>query len=835
VLLYELLTGSTPLTRKRIKEAALLEVLRVIREEEPPRPSTRLSESKDSLPSISAQRQTEPAKLTKLVRGELDWIVMKALEKDRNRRYETANGFAMDVQRYLADEPVQACPPSVWYRLRKLVRRNRGRIVAAGVLGLALVVAVGGIGWTVVDRAARQTKAANELEVALDRAEFFQGQGKRAEALAAFERAEMLAGQAWKDPARDERLAALKERLAAEGRDQEFIARFEDIRLRVESQVRVALGRFSFGLAFPEIRDALAHCYGIKIGAGVPAQAAAIVRGRPEPVRASLVAALDRCLSLTPKGDAQTREWLLATLAAADSDPWRVRARRAMLDGDRKALESLARAVNVRRQPSSFLLWVAEVLARESILPYVRGGLARESPAESIELELLRRIQRDYPTDLWANHGLGMMLEASGRPAEAVRYYTAAIALRPDNAGIYLNRGIAFRAAGELDSAIADTSQALELAPSYTYAHENLGLALIDKDKLDEAIACFQKAIDLDPKHAHAHLSLGSALRAKGRVDEAIACYQKAIALDAKDAFAHYNLGDTLLNKGQVEEGIACLRQSIGLNPNFYLAHYDLGNALRAKGQVGQAIAEYREAIRLKKDYAQAHCNLGLVLEQTGQFSEALEELRRGHEIGSRSPRWAYPSARWVQECERLIELDEKLPGILDGKTTPASPDERIELAGLCSKRRLHRAAVRFYEGAFSAKPALASDLGASHRYNAACAAALAGCGQGQDADKLDGLERGRLRRQALDWLRADLDEWRRLLAKEPDKVRPVLVPQMRHWLADPDFAGVRGPQALAQLPEAERGPWQRLWDDVATTLARAQASTTPEKKSAAK
>src|SRR3954466_15136156 len=103
VLLYELLTGSTPLTRKRVKEAALLEVLRVIREEEPPRPSTRLSESKDSMPSISAQRQTEPAKLSRLVRGELDWIVMKALEKDRGRRYETVSGFVMDVQRYLAD------------------------------------------------------------------------------------------------------------------------------------------------------------------------------------------------------------------------------------------------------------------------------------------------------------------------------------------------------------------------------------------------------------------------------------------------------------------------------------------------------------------------------------------------------------------------------------------------------------------------------------------------------------------------------------------------------------------------------------------------------------
>ena len=139
VLLYELLTGSTPLTRKLIKEVALLEVLRVIREDEPPRPSTRLSESKDSLPSISAQRQTEPAKLTKLVRGELDWIVMKALEKDRNRRYETANGFALDVERYLADEPVLACPPSAWYRLRKLARQNRAVLATASVVAASLV------------------------------------------------------------------------------------------------------------------------------------------------------------------------------------------------------------------------------------------------------------------------------------------------------------------------------------------------------------------------------------------------------------------------------------------------------------------------------------------------------------------------------------------------------------------------------------------------------------------------------------------------------------------------------------------------------------------------
>ncbi len=165
VLLYELLTGTTPLSRKRLKEVAMLEVLRLIREEEPPRPSTRLSTTEE-LPSISAQRQMEPAKLTKLVRGELDWIVMKALDKDRNRRYESANGLALDVQRYLADEPVQACPPSAGYRLRKLVRRNKGRVIAA--VGMLVLVLVG----TAVStwQAVRATLAERKTSNALDRA-----------------------------------------------------------------------------------------------------------------------------------------------------------------------------------------------------------------------------------------------------------------------------------------------------------------------------------------------------------------------------------------------------------------------------------------------------------------------------------------------------------------------------------------------------------------------------------------------------------------------------------------------------------------------------------------
>jgi serine/threonine-protein kinase len=139
------------------------------------------------------------------------------------------------------------------------------------------------------------------------------------------------------------------------------------------------------------------------------------------------------------------------------------------------------------------------------------------------------------------------------------------------------------------------------------------------------------------------------------------------------------------------------------------------------------------------------------------------------------------------------------------------------------------------YEEAFAAEPKLAEDPSSSNRYNAACAAALAGCGQGVNADKIDARARGRLRRQALDWLQADRSAWDRLLRKAPDKVRQVIVQTLEYWLNDPDLAGVRGVQALSMLPESERRPWQTLWDDVADTLARARRKTPPENSSGAR
>jgi serine/threonine protein kinase len=145
VLLYELLTGMTPFDKERLQEADYEEIRRIIREEEPPRPSTRVTTLGQAATTISSQRKSDPKRLSKVLRGELDWIVMMALEKDRNRRYESASAFGADVQRYLTDEPVQACPPLAWYRFRKFARRNKRTLVTLTLLGMVLLAGMVGL------------------------------------------------------------------------------------------------------------------------------------------------------------------------------------------------------------------------------------------------------------------------------------------------------------------------------------------------------------------------------------------------------------------------------------------------------------------------------------------------------------------------------------------------------------------------------------------------------------------------------------------------------------------------------------------------------------------
>jgi serine/threonine protein kinase len=172
VVLYELLTGTTPFDSETLKKASHDELRRIIREDEPARPSARLSTlGKANLSTVAERRGADPLNLSQAVRGELDWIVMRCLEKDRNRRYESASALAADIQRYLNDEPVLACPPSAGYWLKKYLRRHKGGVaVAAGMLAFVAVIA-GVIGWVVGDRASRRAEAEQRVVEALEVAE----------------------------------------------------------------------------------------------------------------------------------------------------------------------------------------------------------------------------------------------------------------------------------------------------------------------------------------------------------------------------------------------------------------------------------------------------------------------------------------------------------------------------------------------------------------------------------------------------------------------------------------------------------------------------------------
>jgi hypothetical protein len=215
----------------------------------------------------------------------------------------------------------------------------------------------------------------------------------------------------------------------------------------------------------------------------------------------------------------------------------------------------------------------------------------------------------------------------------------------------------------------------------------------------------------------------------------------------------------------------------------------------------------------------------------------ALEELRRGHDLGSKDPRWPFPSAQWVRECERLVELDGRLPAVLGGQEHLTNTAERVAFAQLCQTpcKKLFAAATRFYGDAFAGDPKLAEDLSAHHRYHAACTAALAGSGQGNGAKTLNDKDRARLRQQALTWLRDDFKAWRNLLEQRPDKTRQIVAGQMQHWLTDPDFAGVRGEQALARLPRDEQQAWISLWADVEQLRIKVLGKTGAKVKSAKK
>jgi len=597
VLLYELLTGSTPLERKRLKEAAFLEVLRVIREEESPRPSIRLSTTEE-LPSIAACRNIEPRKLSGLVRGELDWIVMKALEKDRNRRYETANGLAADLRRYLDDEPVLACPPSGWYRFGKLARRHKVALTIAAVLLMAAAVAAGSLGWTVRDRAARRTILEQQAVLALDDAQAHLDRGAWREALSSVRRAQgILTGGG---------SPRLMQRIAQRRADLELVARLEEIRLE-----RAAIK----GSAYDSEGAALAYAAAFR-EFGLPVTDLAVDeaarRVESSPIRPFLLAALDGWAGPNPEHRAK----LLTVALRADDDPWRRQCRDALLRDDRPALLRLA------RQPES-------LAQSPATLQFLGGRLySFDRPAA---VKLLSQAQQRHPADMWINLDLAEVLMNMTPPQveNAIGYYRAAMAIRPESAGIHLNLANALKEKGDLDAAIAEYREAIRLKPDLVVAHGNLGLALEAQGKLEEAVGEHRAAIRLNPDLADTHTYLGLALEAQGKLEEAVGEYRAAIRLKPDLADAHTYLGSALQKKGQFDAAIAEFRETIRLTPDLGYAHSNLGGALAEKGELDEAIAECRAAIRLEPDNSYAHVNLGNALTGKVEHNAAMAEFRK--------------------------------------------------------------------------------------------------------------------------------------------------------------------------------------------------------------
>jgi serine/threonine protein kinase/Flp pilus assembly protein TadD len=693
VLLYELLTGNTPLTHLRMKEAAYGEILRMIKEDEPPKPSTRLSDSGEALASISANRHTEPAKLTKLVRGELDWIVMKTLEKDRNRRYETANGFAMDVQRYLDDEPVQASPASVAYRFRKFARRNKRAIATMVVLILAVLAVSGTLGWAVRDRDARAEESARdratlareatreraareaamevEVKLALQEAERWQEQAKWPEALSAAKRAEgLLAGGGSNE---------LRERVHQFRKDLDLVLRLEEFRAHRQHSLDHETLNGAYVSLFLD--------YGIDVENLSPPEIAAQIARRPA-TAVRVAGALDDWAQVLRDWGLRDRTrapaaWkrLLEAARLADPDPWRSQLRQLTGQGDLPALRKLADESDMEVLPVQSLQQMGNHLIFSGDGPACVEWLRkahRQHPGDAlISFDLAWHLSHLPSADLaevlrFAEAGLaaqpspfmytfvGGILNRLGRQAEAVAVCRKAIELRPDYYGAHFQLGNALHHQGKSDAAIAEYRKAIDLNPQDTYGHINLGNALRQHGKLDEAIAAYRAAIRLQQDYAYGHHSL-EMNRQYGQHDfkGAIAVFRKAIDLNPKDAQTHNDLGCALSHHGKVDEAIVAFKEATRLNPGNAYAHHSLGLILHGKNDYEGAIACFNKTIQLDPKKFQVHNSLGLLLSDLARYQEAEVPLREAIRLAPNQG-WAY--YRLGHVLKMLKRFDEAVP-----------------------------------------------------------------------------------------------------------------------------------------------------------------------------
>jgi serine/threonine protein kinase/tetratricopeptide (TPR) repeat protein len=701
VLLYEMLTGVTPFDRERLRAASFDEVRRIIRHEEPPRPSTRVSTLGHAATTVTAHREIEPRRLSRLLRGELDWIVMKALEKDRNRRYETVGALAADVARYLQDRPVTARPPSVWYRSCKYVRRHRAALGIVTAIIAVLSTAAAGVGWALWDRAAREAARAEEMskrlhdtevtvDAALVRFDLLRHEAMRGPRTTSQDTRIALQGWAQAEAALGQAEAALHAGVASEaqrrrvqfernelecGRDgddrlhqqlvrkEQLFRDLEQARLTEQDWVN---NQFDFAGASAKYAAAFA-AFGLRAEVGHLGEARHIAQEEFEDIRTVVIDALDHwcsCAGLA-KQDALAKN-LRAIADTCDSDPWRRRVRAARAAKDLPGLRTVsAEARNPTVSPTN-LAFLAGVL------------FYNVDRAEGVAL--LRWARTHHPTDFHIHSYLAtfLMTHPPGSPdppplvlEEAAGCYRTAIALRPSVGVVYSNLALVLLRQNRPDEAITASRQAIDLNNRYAPAHDALGAALAARCEWDEAVAAYSRAIAIDPQLAGGHRHLGVALAATGRQDEAIKAFRVALAHRERSAIDYHNLGLALMKRDKLEEAIGIFREEIGVAPKRPEGYDDLGEALAAKHDLDAALTAFRQAISCDAKFRPAYLHIGNALLNHGQFIEAIDAYRQALAIDS-----SFALARlglgmafvarneWdaaITELRKACELDPKL------------------------------------------------------------------------------------------------------------------------------------------------------------------------------
>jgi len=817
----------------------------------------------DSLRTLVQVQKGEfppPRQVKPQVPAALEAICLKALAKEPAQRYPSAGELAREVERWLADEAVTAHRERWWQRAARWARHHQAA-TAAGTAALLVALLLGGAGafaWQ-REQARREAEQARQAEQQRQMVQATLQDVLRLRSQGSWDGGRALLRHA------DEQLGEkgppeLRDQVAQARRQLELVARLDDIRLQASTIVE---GKMDTAGADREYATVFAE-----IGLGTEDESAEVVaqRIRDSGIVAELVAALD-AWSVFAQQPSRV-EWVLAIARQVDPDPvWRDRARDPAVRSDRAALERLAGEATAPDQSPQLVFSVSVRLTQI-------GGDARD---------LLRQAWRRHPDDFWLAFQMATAL-LGREPGEAAGYFRAALALRPGTSMVHNNLGLALAAQGKLEEASQEYRHAIQRDPRYAAPHTNLGNVLRDQGKREEAIQEFRHAMQLNPKLSQPHTGLGNLLRDEGKLEEASQELRQAVQLEPTWAGAHYNLGNVLWQLGnreeaiqeyrqaiqrdpklaqphvtlgavlhelgKPEEAIQHLRQGIQLGPKDYKPHFILGSvlwaqgkqeeaiqefrraiqldpknalprnnlgiALRAQGKREEAIQEFRLAIQLDPKYAAPHNGLGLILAEMGQFDEAIQQFQQAAALGR------VGATDQARRCERLRDLNRRLPAVLDGKDRPADARELAAFADLCYQPFVKRyaAAARFWTEAFAADTKLAEDWAASNRYNAACCAALAGYGRGNDAARLDDKEKARLRQRALDWLIYELAHWRSLAQSSKADDRALVRKTLQHWQEDSDLAGVRG-DALAKLQQTERDAWKKLWADVKAALGR--------------